>query len=100
MRILTVSEDDGFSDRMTAVQDTHLPGANFSLRISIDTERKLSVKITSNTYKPGGGMMDFPKLDLDGLIEYLQDVRTFISEEEMVVALRGKQPNAFYVKKK
>lgn len=100
LKILTVNEDGGFSDRMTAVQDSHLPGANFSLRISIDTESKLTLKITSNKYQPGTGTMDFPNLDIDGLIDYLQQVKTFMSEEEMVVALRGGQPNAFYAKKK
>jgi hypothetical protein len=99
LRILTVNEDGGFSDRMTATQSSHLPNANFSLKISIDTERKLSMLVTSNVM-PARQVLDFPKLDIDGLIDYLQQVKTFISEEDMVVALRGKQPNAFYAKKK
>lgn len=91
-RILTVAETDGQSDRMTAVQEQHewqrgQKAAIHELKITVTVKRDIIVEdrkdgLIQHTIK-------FPRADLDSLILFLQDVQTFISEEEMIDKLKG-----------
>jgi len=98
--ILSVAQDGYRSDRITAVlrhvksvaDRNHWNGRQLSvveLRISVD------VKSTITIHEYDGDMLknmiSFERCDIDSLIQCLQDVKTFISEEEMVAKLMGKR---------
>jgi hypothetical protein len=92
--LFSVAEDYYKSNRLTAKQEILIRdyGLNAfqtsSLQISVDTDKTLTI----HDYKKGKlqNSIVFPDLDIDGMIEYLQDVKTFISEEEMIKKLAGK----------
>ena len=78
---------------MTAVQEQYnwapgVPSANHVLKFTVTVKRDVIIEDSrdgriQNTIK-------FPRVDLDSLILFLQDVQTFISEEEMIEMLKGK----------
>jgi hypothetical protein len=101
--ILTVAEDDYESDRFTAAQKNyHHAGFSWNpgrrstpiqeckeLRFSLDVKRSLMIRKLKNGKMEN--MITFEKVDIDGLIEYLQEVKQFLSEEELVAKLLGKK---------
>ncbi len=87
LRVLSVNEDGGRSDRMSAEQRNWVHGESETLNISIDVDRTLT--ITTKEYACFAKTIQFKGIDLSGLIEYLQDVQTFISEEDMIYKLKG-----------
>lgn len=92
-KLLSIAEDRGQSDRMSAVQEswTTSIGAR-KLYISVDTKRTLRIELLNGIdYRIEGKFVEFKGLDVDGLIEYLQEVKTFLSEEDMVKELMGKR---------
>ena len=88
--ILSVNEDNGQSDRLTAVFQSY--GGTFgewsSMKISITNERKMIIgKLDGNGFVDQE--LEFRYINLDGLIQYLQAVKVYLSEEDMVKKLMG-----------
>jgi len=55
--------------------------------ISVGATRKFTVSKVVNGIAE---TLEFQDIDLDGLIQYLQDAKVFLSEEDMVKKLMGK----------
>jgi hypothetical protein len=87
-KLLSVNEDNGHSDRLTARFFSY-GGFNKSsdMIISVSATRKFTIE----QRKPNGltGSVEFQDIDIDGVIQYLQDVKVFLSEEDMVKKLMG-----------
>jgi hypothetical protein len=91
--ILSVAENDGDSNSISAVQRHYRLSQGVSevvdeLFLKIDVKRNFTIKISR-----GGklqNIIQFTGVDLNSLIQYIEDVRTFISEEEMIERLKGK----------
>lgn len=89
--ILSVAENDGDSNSMAATQTQHSwsPGINVGeekLYVKIDVKRNITIKASragriQNT-------IQFSGLDLNSFIRFLEEVRMFISEEEMIAILK------------
>lgn len=91
--ILSVAENGGDSNSIAAVQKQNSwhPGISSpedKLFLKIDVKRNLTIKFTRGDTLQN--TIQFAGLDIDSLILYLQDVREFISEEEMIQTLKGK----------
>lgn len=81
--LLSINEDDGASDRVTAKQV-----GEGSIKISITDRKRARIEhIDGRTYHKS--IIEFKDLDIDGLIDFLQEAKVFISEEEMVRTLMG-----------
>ncbi len=104
VKILTVAEDNGISDRLTCVsksyagfsQDRHI-SQDKTLKISIDADRNLTLNMFTNGIYNGAFkfheheiQFEFHDVDVDGLIQYLQEVKVWLSEEDMIKKLIGK----------
>lgn len=90
--LLSVAEDNYVSDRYTAKQDSFFRGYTsrvVSLELSVTVDKTLTINFFESERLKD--KIVFPNLDIDGMIEYLQEVKTFISEEDMIKKLRGKQ---------
>ncbi len=88
--ILTVAEDDDRSDRISGLQDFSRGYHSQKLYISVDADGNMTIK------KISGAMtvlpqvtIDCPKTDIDGLINYFQEVKQFMDEEATVRRLMG-----------
>jgi hypothetical protein len=93
LKLLSVAEDGGRSDRISAEQDMWVPSdGGRKFYISIDTARTLRLKLTNSLGRILGGScyIEVKDADIDGLITYLQEVKTFLSEEDMIKELMGK----------
>lgn len=64
-------------------QVKRIPNQVITTRISIDIARSMTV--TSNNCR-----ILVPKIDIDGLIQYLQEVKVFLSENDLCEKLVGK----------
>ena len=89
LKILSVAEDNGNSERMSAVQ--HFPGRmnepGTTIVFSIYSDRSLHIRFNA----PLPVDIIFPELDVDGLILFLQDAKQFISESDVIAKLQGKK---------
>lgn len=84
-RTLSVGEDDGRSERITAVYTGYHKFATTELRISIDDNKLLTIGNEAGIlYTPG-----FTLRDIDDLILYLQDAKLFVEESNTVKKLLG-----------
>lgn len=85
---MSVNEDDRHSDRITAAFLSY-GGFNrpSNMLISVGATRKFTVSKVVNGIAE---TLEFQDIDLDGLIQYLQDAKVFLSEEDMVKKLMGK----------
>jgi hypothetical protein len=90
--LLSVVEDDGHSDRLTAVQ------TNFAKHRSLGYRHQLiKISVTSNSdlilssHIDGCAVheIEFLGIDVDSLIDYLQDVKVFLAEEKMIKKLKA-----------
>jgi len=88
--ILSVAEDNNKSNCLSAEQTCYKNGIIQSLYLSVNTDRDLVIRAKSNTNYVGVSTT-FRGIDVDSLIEYLQDVKIFLSEEDMVKKLMGKR---------
>jgi hypothetical protein len=89
---LSVAENNGDSSTVVAVQSEHLWSVKRGpykeiVKISTDAKRNIEISVTRGANDIQS--ISFTNLDIESLITYLQDVKTFISEEEMMVALRN-----------
>ena len=85
--ILSVAEDNHKANCLIARQTSYHNGVTQSLYLSINADRELTITVDPLTNRS----TVFKYLDVDGLIEYLQVVKTFLSEEEMVNKLMGRK---------
>lgn len=89
-KVLSVAEDDYLSDRFTIQQEWSHPNSQ-ALKISITAKKNLVIETWCPTI-PGGHrtkIMAFD-IDIDGLLQFVQDAKTFIDEEAMIAKLIGK----------
>lgn len=89
LRILSVAENNGDSDSLTAHQKYRTRNGNWEFGITIDLNRTVVIKRkyeTSTTIET----LTFSNLDIDGIIEYLAEVKQLISEQEVINKLMGK----------
>ena len=100
--VLSVAQDGYVSDYLTAAQKHYqyasiyytkqgkriLDATVHELRISLDVKCNVLVRSFENDKLTN--TIAFKRIDIDGLISYLQEVKTFISEEEMVAKLLGR----------
>ena len=90
-KILTVAEDNYESDRLTAVFPSY--GGRFQdpsqMTISVSAYRKVVIKRINQGIV--NGSLEFQDLDIDGIIQYLQEVKTFLHEEDMIKVLMGQR---------
>ncbi len=87
LEILSVAENNWCSETISARQRTGYD----QFRISIDLKRKLEIIQINTQGKLKISKITVHDLDLNGLIEYLQEVQRYHNEEEMVKKLLGKQ---------
>ena len=88
--ILSVAEDNHKANCLSAKQMSYKGGITQSLYISINTDRELTINLNPDTdYRTVSRV--FKGVDVDSLIEYLQDVKTFLSEEDMIATLMGRK---------
>lgn len=96
VKILSVAEDDGRSDRISCI----LSNDNMFMR---DSTRKQDIRLSINgdndmvinisEIKDGSKVryiFNAPDIDIDGLIGFLNDAKEFISEDRMMKKLIGK----------
>lgn len=92
MQILSVAENDGKSESLAARQTLYGSHGGVQLHIEIGFNRTLHVSC-----KPIGipgckvDTVNFSGLDVDGMIEFLQEAKRLISEEDMYKKLVGKR---------
>jgi hypothetical protein len=89
--LLSVAEDDYESDRLTVKQEFYSPNRQ-ALKISITSKRNLVIE----TWCPTNGGNQRTKIvaidvDIEGLLQFVQDAKTFIDEEAMIEKLKGKK---------
>ena len=98
--IQSVAQDGYESNRITAIQKTvrsiavknHWNGRELSvqeLRFSVDVHSSLTIQEYDNSMLKTEIIFD--KCHIDSLIDYLCEVKTFISEEKMVEKLMGRR---------
>lgn len=83
-KILTVAEDEYASNRLTAEFNSDDGWTYARLRLSVDANRKLTIGI-------GDRVININKIDVDDFIEYFQEVKNFLSEEDLVKTLMGQK---------
>lgn len=91
-KILTVAENDGDSESMTAIQTQHswrpgTPPGSDVLRFNIDIKRNINIQVLRDGLLQT--KIQFNDLHLKEFIEFLTDMQVFISEEETIAKLRG-----------
>jgi hypothetical protein len=87
--LISVAEDDYRSDQIKAKWTTYNTRTRETqtLDISVSADRKLRLSNEAATLF----FMNFDNEAIDSLIQYLQDAKTFLSEEDMVATLIGKR---------
>ncbi len=89
LKILTVSEDEGKSDCLSAIARFPTYGENSGrFYISIDTERKLTIMVRRGKFSRDDTII-VEKIDVDSFLEYLQDVKQFLSEYDVYDRIKG-----------
>lgn len=99
LKLLSVNELHGFSDRIGTEFTEFVPESSYT-----DRDRLITTRITVHANRsivirqiedgPGVTLPEsivIRKCDIDTLIEFLQEAKTFVSEEEMVAKLIGKK---------
>lgn len=89
--ILSIQEDGGKTDCVSARQHviSFQPQLHYKIYISVNVDRE--VRIIKEHGVAHSELMILEKVDIDSLIEYLQDVKTFLSEDDLVRELTGKK---------
>lgn len=93
--ILSVAENGGQSDSLAA-KTSYFSWASkadlcstISMVIRVDTKKNLTIEeFVDSTLKT---TIKMKAVNLDSLIEFLEDARTFVREEEMIEALKGQK---------
>ena len=84
-QLLTVNENEGRSEVITARLHTY-GFVTKTLELSFDADSTMSLSVQT---EHGRLRTDFINADIDSLIEYLQEAKQFISEEQLVRKLCG-----------
>lgn len=91
-KVLSVAEDNYKSNCISAKWYSYDNRyGHQQLRISVNKDRKLVLEDDRN-----GNALCFDRFTvqtIDSLIQYLQDAKTFLSEEDMIAKLMGKRAN-------
>jgi len=96
LNILSVAEAGGDSDVVVCIQGgTDFVGRynDTDLKISINSQSQITIEILRRTMNQRivDNKLTFNNLDIDGMIEYLTEVKQFISEAKLVDRLMGKR---------
>lgn len=86
---LSIQEDGGRSNRLAAIQHSWTLREQTKFYISIDENG--SAILEGRTGDLLKASIHILELDIDGMIEFLQDAKQFISEEKMIAKLMGKK---------
>ncbi len=86
---LSVHEDGDRSNRLAAIQDSWTGRESTKFYLSVDVNGSAIFETRTNGVPKCS--IQILKLDIDGMIEFLQDAKQFISEEKMVAVLMGKK---------
>jgi hypothetical protein len=91
LELLSIEENGGRSDCMAAQQSASpWPSQPMKLHINIAVDSSATFTLISEKGLAVRAI-DIQALDIDGMIDYLKDVRDFISEEKMVSKLMGRK---------
>ena len=89
-KVLSVAEENYESDCISAKWYSYDNRyGHQQLRISVNKDRKLVLEDDRNALC----FDQFTVHTIDSLIQYLQDAKTFLSEEDMIAKLMGKRAN-------
>jgi len=83
-KILTVAEDEYASNRLTAEFNSNDAWTYARLKLSVDANRKLTIGL-------GDRVININRIDVNDFIEYFQEVKNFLSEEDLVKVLMGQK---------
>jgi|APFre7841882630_1041343.scaffolds.fasta_scaffold78206_2 hypothetical protein len=87
--ILSIKEDDDQSDRISCKHEEVFPNRQV-LKISVTSKKNMTIHAkAANNHT--ATIINVFGIDIDSLIEFLQEARTFVSEEEMVNKLMGRK---------
>lgn len=91
-RILSVAENGGDSESITAVQEQHSWGANTlvwhdEFRFKIDLKRNVTIQVARDGRLQN--TIQFADLDLKAFAQFIEDVKIFHDEEDVIAKLRG-----------
>ena len=87
--ILSIKEDGEQSDRLSCKHVEVFPNKQV-LKISVTAKKNLVIHAKAANNHTATVINVFG-IDIDSLIEFLQEARTFVSEEEMVLKLMGRK---------
>jgi hypothetical protein len=87
--IISVAEDDYESDRLSVKQEFQKPNRQ-SLKISITAKRNMIIETWCAGPHQRRTCITAIEVDIEGLLQFVQDAKTFIDEEAMVEKLKGK----------
>jgi len=90
LRVLSVAEAKWDSDALVCEQESGYGINKGTLRIRIGTDASLVVTQFNHGMQQCGVVV-LKDLDIDGLLQYLQDVKQLISEEQLALKLMGKK---------
>ena len=85
LKILSVAEDNYHTDRIACYQDSYpheFAGPPSPIKLMIDSKGNATFSFARHT-------SNVANLDIDGLIEFLQQAKEFVSESKMIEILKG-----------
>ena len=90
LELLSIAEDSYQSDRISCKHEEHYPNRQV-LKLSVTSKKNLVIEARCPNNNQPAQVITVFDMDIDGLIQFLQDAKIFISEEEMVNKLMGRK---------
>jgi hypothetical protein len=91
LKLLSVNETWWNSDCIACEQTSGYGPANKgTIRIDITLDRTLTIQKFDHGMRQVGSVV-FKDLDVDGMLQYLQDVKQFLDEQALVNKLMGRK---------
>jgi hypothetical protein len=87
--LISIAEDGYESNRISCVHEEHFPNRQ-QLKLSVTSKKNLVIEASNPNNNRPATIINVFDIDVDGLIEFLKEAKTFISEEEMVRKLMGR----------
>lgn len=89
LELLSIAEDSYQSDRISCKHEEHWPNRQ-TLKLSVTSKKNMVIEVSNPNMIGSKQVITVFDMDIDGLIQFLQDAKVFISEEEMVDKLIGR----------
>jgi hypothetical protein len=83
LRLLSAKETYWDKTALAAEQTTGFGHRKRTLRFSINPKSQITIEAYDDGMR-SIGVMVFNDLDIDGMLQYLQDVKQYISEQELI----------------